>query len=194
MALMATLLLLAAWYAYVGRVSSAVVTINGERIGSEELLFFISKHRSEAVIHFRGKLEFGEGFWDAEVDGITPKQYIAEQAVNELRRIKSIQLMAQKAGISKKQSFKNLQKSFAEENKTRSQGSNYGMNKFDFEQYYDYYVSKLSLELLNYMSSRDFKGKSAPECEVLFQNIINEETEKITAQINEAAFKKLEVK
>ena len=80
---------------------SVVATIDGEPVSLAEFRLRLREDRAGVYDYFQSHYGIGDGatFWHGGVAGITPLDFIKEQALRELTRIKVQQLAARRAGL-----------------------------------------------------------------------------------------------
>ena len=139
---------------------NAVLEINSSPVYEEELLFYMEESRAEVVAHFQREygLTFGEGFWQTEVDGTTPEEYLRALAVENLTLAKVVQLQAQQRGIIDDVSYDPWKAEFDAGGGSQQP---YGISSFDFRQFYDYRQSQIALALEKAMTGVDFLATEA---------------------------------
>lgn len=138
----------------------AVLAVNGSPVSEEELLFYMEESRAETVAYFQQKygLTFGEKFWQTEVDGTTPEEYLRTLAVENLTLAKVVQLQAQQRAIIEDVSYDSWKAEFDADNGSQQV---YGISSFDFRQFYDYRQSQIALALEKAMTGVDFLATEA---------------------------------
>ncbi len=124
-----------------------VVKIDSFNVRKDELLFFIQKKRAETASYFNRQynLEFGKDFWKTKVDGTTPLEYAKNSAANELARIKVIQSLAVKYGLTDDVSFESIAEDFGATGGIIKDETNGEVFTQEFNRFYDYYISNLEI-------------------------------------------------
>ncbi|MCL2003073.1 MAG: peptidyl-prolyl cis-trans isomerase [Oscillospiraceae bacterium] len=122
-----------------------VATVNGEPVTFDEMTMVMGNFRVETAAYFfsRYGLEFTQGFWETEVDGTTPLEYIKEKALDFLVEKKVQQQFIRRRGLIGDFSHSAFLKALETENARRGEtiaqgGVVYGVERFDPMTYYDY--------------------------------------------------------
>lgn len=94
-----------------------------------------------------------------EVDGKTGYEYYAEAVLEEMKRIKVIQIDARKNGLCEEITYPDIEKAREEENQKRAEKKSrndvvYGVVSYDEEEYYDYFNENLSLANKRYLEQK----------------------------------------
>ena len=122
-----------------------VATVNGEPVTFDEMTMVMGSFRVETAAYFFSKygLDFSHGFWETEIDGITPLDYIKERALGFLTERKVQQQFIREQGMMGDFSHRAFLRDFEAENARREEtvsegGIVYGVTQFDPMTYYDY--------------------------------------------------------
>lgn len=131
-----------------------VLYIGSERVETDEFMLFASRHKAETVRYFADQYDaqYGKDFWTTDFDGLTPRQYLSDEVISELKEIKMLQKLAKKEGIMKSNSYSDLINTMHKANEQRKQQKKsgeivYGVTEYTPYEYYSDSMAKLRISL-----------------------------------------------
>ncbi len=130
------------------------LTINNDSVSKDELEFYMTASRSDAILRFTSDASSGadKDFWETEQNGITPAEYLLEITVENLKNDRALFAECEKRGLCEKLSYEKIIKQMNAENaarakKLKSGESVYGVTEYTAVSYYDYLKSNLQIAL-----------------------------------------------
>lgn len=143
--------------------TAVVAYINGEPVVKSEFMMQARRERSEVIRYFRitYNCEYGEGFWNKNIDGQSPSDFLKEKTLDTLRTIKVQQILAKEVGIVNDLSYTSFLNSLEVENRRRLEAKNankviYGPVQYSEEVYYNYLFSNMVISLKNILGEQVF--------------------------------------
>lgn len=182
-------------------------TVNGEAVTEREVSQRIAyMHRAVTIDHFSREkgMELDEGFWDRECNGITPRQYLKEQAIEDCARIKLAELAMKEYGLLEDVSYQAFLDSLERENQRREESNRkgqviYGPQKYGEGEYFAYAFANLETELkkrldeaLGWSAEENLKRYYEEHKDTYYRYSDSIEVEKITLPYEKASREELE--
>lgn len=132
----------------------AYMTINGDSVSEEELRFYMTASRADAISRFAPEAAAGmdKTFWKTAQNGVTPAEYLTEAAVESLRNDRALFAECEKRGLCEKLDYATIVRQMNAENALRSEKRKngepvYGVTSYTVTTYYDYLKSNLKIAL-----------------------------------------------
>lgn len=142
--------------------SNYILKIGETEVPKEEYRIVMSSLKDETMMHYSknyNETDFSKSFWKREYPSgsITPIEYLNEKTIEKIKENHAILNMAKKEKLIENDSFEFIYRMFEEENLDRSQNQQneeeiYGVSSFTIEEYYEYLISNLSVNLRSILS------------------------------------------
>jgi hypothetical protein len=140
-----------------------VLTVNGEPVSMAEYLNIMSGARTKVFSYISQKFGVTDSkyFWTTSFDGEIPEEILKQSTVNELTRVKILQILMKKYGITNDISYSGFLKELTAENERRKKAvvkklPIYGPVEFGEKIYYDYMLSERTGKLKQVLSATEF--------------------------------------
>lgn len=121
------------------------LTINGSKIDKEEFLDAARRKQYDVTSYFSGKngSNVDGGFWEQEIDGETPYEKLAKEALEELKYFHAVYGLAVEKGYVEDDSYAAFLKRWEAENALRKEKIEkgevvYGLSEYTLELYREY--------------------------------------------------------
>ena len=134
-----------------------ILKIDETEVPKEEYHIVMSSLKDETMMYYSknyNETDFSKSFWEREYpsSSITPIEYLNEKTIEKIKENHAILNMAKKEKLIENDSFEFIYRMFEEENLDRSQNQQneeeiYGVSSFTIEEYYEYLISNLSVNL-----------------------------------------------
>ena len=144
------------------RNSDYILKIDETEVPKEEYHIVMSSLKDETMMYYSknyNETDFSKSFWNREYSSSnkTPIEYLNEKTIEKIKENHAILNMAKKEKLIESDSFEFISGMFEEENLDRSQNQQneeeiYGVSSFTIEEYYEYLISNLSVNLRSILS------------------------------------------
>ncbi len=138
-----------------------VMRVGSEKVETDEFMLIAKRHKAEAVKYFADNYgaEYSKGFWETDFEGMTPRQYLCELAVTQLKEDKMLQKLAKKEGIMESNSYSDLIDTMNKNNEERKKQKEngevvYGVTEYTPHEYYNDSMAKLRISIKNQLAER----------------------------------------
>lgn len=142
-----------------------VITINGIPVPRGEYELFLNRNIAGTYNHFHLKsgVQDHPDFWKTSYGGQTPSDYIKEKTVKQLIDVKVRQHLAIEMRLISNFTFETFQNQWKQDNLNRKAKYEsgevvYGPVENSLPTFYDYYLSKLFIELEEKLNQTRFRG------------------------------------
>lgn len=175
---------------------NAYLTINNDSVSNDELEFYMTASRADAILRFSSDISSSadEGFWETEQNGTTPSEYLAEIAVENLKKDRALFVECEKRGLCEKLSYEKIIKKMNAENALRSEKLKkgepvYGVTEYTAASYYDYLKSNLQIALREKLENEGIIKENDVKLKQYYNNIKNSDS---LFKNSDGSFKKYE--
>lgn len=193
-----------------------IAYINEEPICLDEFMFYFDNNKVKIYneINSNGEYDDVEDFWSEKIDGQTALEKAKQLTLDEVSKIKLIQILAKENNLIDEIDYKSFEKALKDENKRRKKAKEnneviYGPIEYTEKQYYQYLIENLIIGLKrkielkevdlsdgnvnNYYNENldDYKLDDKVLVDVISINFLNDD-EKVLDENKEQAYNNLE--
>lgn len=142
--------------------SDYILKIDETEVPKEEYHIVMSSLKDETMMYYSknyNETDFSKSFWKREYpsSSITPIEYLNEKTIEKIKENHAILNMAKKEKLIESDSFEFIYRMYKDESSDRSKTNQndeeiYGVLSFTIEEYYEYLISNLSVNLRTILS------------------------------------------